>query len=43
MIPGANEIIKPSDLMNQLQKLHKKETDLAFIKSLSSKDTKQGK
>lgn len=44
VIPGANEIIKPGDLMSQLQKLHKKENDLAFVKNLNSKDpSKKGK
>ncbi len=38
VIPGANEIIKPGELMNQLQKLHKKENDIAFIRNLNSKE-----
>lgn len=28
--------------MNQLQKLHKKENDIAFIRNINSKDTKPG-
>jgi hypothetical protein len=43
IIPGGNEIIKPADLMSQLEKLHKKETDLAFVKSLNSRDKDEGK
>jgi hypothetical protein len=32
IIPGSTEILKPADFMQQLEKLHKKENEAAFLK-----------